>query len=108
MTPDRAVQPGTFIFLTYPQAKFRGNCEATLDWWVGSKTCDGDGRVESMTFTFPPDATDGTMSACVVTNGAGSDGECSAGGQACSRAIQYHEFLPGQTSRHVHEYCACN
>ena len=19
-----------------------GNCEATLDWWVGSKTCDGD------------------------------------------------------------------
>ena len=61
-----------------------------------------------MTFTFPPDATDGTMSACVVTNGAGSDGECSAGGQACSRAIQYHEFLPGQTSRHVHEYCACN
>jgi hypothetical protein len=64
--------------------------------------------IESMTFTFPPDATDGTMSACVVTNGAGSDGECSAGGQACSRAIQYHEFLPGQTSRHVHEYCACN
>ena len=32
-----------------------GNCEATLDWYVGSKTCDDDSsRVESMTFTFPP------------------------------------------------------
>ena len=41
-------------------------------------------------------------------NGAGSDGECSAGGQACSRAIQYHEFLPGQTPIHIHEYCECN
>ena len=30
------------------------------------------------------------------------------GGQACSRAIQYHEFLPGQTPWHIHEYCACN
>ena len=59
-------------------------------------------------FTFPPDATDGTMSACVVTNGAGSDEECSVGGQACSRAIQYHEFLPGQTPIHIHEYCACD
>jgi hypothetical protein len=82
-------------------------CEATLDWWVGSKTCDGD-IFDSMTFTFPPDATDGTMSACVVTNGAGTDEECSVGGQACSRAIQYHEFLPDQTPWHIHEYCACN
>ena len=30
------------------------------------------------------------------------------GGQACSRAIQYHEFLPGQTPIHIHEYCECN
>ena len=30
------------------------------------------------------------------------------GGQACSRAIQYHEFLPGQKPWHIHEYCACN
>ena len=84
-----------------------GNCEATLDWWVGSKTCDG-AIFDSMTFTFPPGATDGTMSACVVTNGAGTDEECSVGGQACSRAIQYHEFLPGQTPIHIHEYCECN
>ena len=48
------------------------------------------------------------MSACVVTNGAGTDEECSVGGQACSRAIQYHEFLPGQTPIHIHEYCECN
>ena len=34
--------------------------------------------------------------------------ECSVGGQACSRAIQYHEFLPGQTPIHIHEYCECN
>ena len=85
-----------------------GPGKATLDWYVGSKTCDDDAsRVESMTFTFPPDATDGTMSACVVTNGAGSDEECSVGGQACSRAIQYHEFLPDQTPIHIHEYCEC-
>ena len=32
-------------------------------------------------------------------NCCGGGWECSAGGQACSRAIQYHEFLPGQTSR---------
>ena len=43
-----------------------------------------------------------------LTNGAGSDEECSVGGQACSRAIQYHEFLPGQTPIHIHEYCECN
>ena len=43
-----------------------------------------------------------------MTNGAGSDEECSVGGQACSRAIQYHEFLPGQTPIHIHEYCECN
>ena len=84
-----------------------GNCEATLDWWVGSKTCDG-AIFDSMTFTFPAGDTDGTMSACVVTNGAGTDEECSVGGQACSRAIQYHEFLPGQTPWHIHEYCECN
>ena len=84
-----------------------GNCEATLDWWVGSKTCDG-AVFDSMTFTFPAGATDGTMSACVATTGAGTDEECSVGGQACSRAIQYHEFLPDQTPWHIHEYCACN
>ena len=84
-----------------------GNCEATLDWHRGCKTCDCP-IFDSMTFTFPPGATDGTMSACVVTNGAGSDEECSVGGQACSRAIQYHEFLPGQTPIHIHEYCECN
>ena len=22
--------------------------------------------------------------------------------------FQYHEFLPGQTPIHIHEYCACN
>ena len=30
------------------------------------------------------------------------------GGQACSRAIQYHEFSPDQTPWHLHEYCECN
>ena len=109
VTPERcSPAPGSIIvnFSQYPSQDY---CEATLDWYVGSKTCDDDSsRVESMTFTFPPDATDGTMSACVVTNGAGSDEECSVGGQACSRAIQYHEFLPDQTPWHIHEYCACN
>ena len=85
-----------------------GNCEATLDWHRGCKTCDCP-IVDSMTFTFPPGATDGTMSACVVTNGGHAAGEaCSVGGQACSRAIQYHEFSPDQTPWHLHEYCECN
>ena len=35
-----------------------------------------------MTFTFPRMLQDGTMSACVVTNGAGSDEEARLGGQA--------------------------
>ena len=119
VTPDRCgPAPGStnshFLTVSFiglrTSGKLRcgpGNCEATLDWWVGSKTCDGD-IFDSMTFTFPAGATDGTMSACVVTNGAGSDEECSVGGQACSRAIQYHEFLPDQTPWHIHEYCACN
>ena len=50
---------------------------------------------------------------CKITPRPNGDGHaagegCSVGGQACSRAIQYHEFSPDQTPWHLHEYCECN